>query len=76
VHVRVAGAANARYPLLFRDYLRADTTARDVWAVFKIRLAEIAENIDEYVDTKDPATDVLLLAAERWALETVWEPPS
>jgi GrpB-like predicted nucleotidyltransferase (UPF0157 family) len=76
VHVRVTGRANARYALLFRDYLRATPAARDAWGVFKIRLAEIADDIDAYVEVKDAATDVLMLAAERWAAETAWVPAS
>jgi GrpB-like predicted nucleotidyltransferase (UPF0157 family) len=76
VHVRVDGRANARYPVLFRDYLRADPLARASWALFKTQLAAIADDIEEYAETKDPATDVLLLAAERWAADTGWEPPS
>jgi GrpB-like predicted nucleotidyltransferase (UPF0157 family) len=75
VHVRVAGRSNARYALLFRDYLRADGVAREAWGRFKIRLAEISEHVDEYVEVKDAATDVLMLAAERWADETGWAPP-
>jgi GrpB-like predicted nucleotidyltransferase (UPF0157 family) len=75
VHVRVAGSANERYALLFRDHLRANAVARDAWALFKIRLAEVVGNIDEYVEVKDAATDVLLLAAERWAREAGWRSP-
>jgi GrpB-like predicted nucleotidyltransferase (UPF0157 family) len=76
VHVRVHGSANARYALLFRDYLRAVDVARDSWALFKGRLASIANDLDEYVEVKDSATDVLMLAAERWAAATGWGPPA
>jgi GrpB-like predicted nucleotidyltransferase (UPF0157 family) len=74
VHVRVAGRANERYAVLFRDYLRSNPVVRDAWGVFKIRLAAIADDMDEYVEVKDAATDVLILAAERWAEETAWAP--
>lgn len=39
VHFRQAAAQNARFALLFRDYLRADDSARDAWGAFKKRLA-------------------------------------
>ncbi|MGZ4130971.1 MAG: GrpB family protein [Actinomycetota bacterium] len=74
VHVRVAGSANARYAVLFRDYLRANALARDSWATFKARLAEIADDLEEYGRVKDAATDVLMLAAEQWAEDTGWLP--
>jgi GrpB-like predicted nucleotidyltransferase (UPF0157 family) len=74
MHVRVAGRANERYAVLFRDYLRSNPVVRDTWGVFKIRLAAIADDMDEYVEVKDAATDVLILAAERWAAETAWAP--
>jgi GrpB-like predicted nucleotidyltransferase (UPF0157 family) len=76
VHVRVAGSANARYAVLFRDYLRANALARDSWATFKARLADIADDLEEYGRVKDAATDVLMLAAERWAEDTGWTPGS
>jgi dephospho-CoA kinase len=72
VHVRAAGSANERYALLFRDYLRADQAARRAWGEFKTRLAAIADNREAYGQVKDPATDILLLAAERWAVATGW----
>lgn len=75
VHVREVGRANQRYALLFRDFLRANADAATVWFEMKRRLAtRFAEDRDAYVDVKDAATDVLLLAAERWADETGWTP--
>jgi dephospho-CoA kinase len=74
VHVRVAGRANERYALLFRDYLRANAPARGAWALFKIRLAEVVPDPNSYGQVKDPATDVLLIAAEEWARQTRWTP--
>jgi GrpB-like predicted nucleotidyltransferase (UPF0157 family) len=72
VHVRAAGSPGERYALLFRDFLRADRVARDAWASYKLRLAAVATNLETYGQVKDPATDVLLLAAEAWADETGW----
>ncbi len=68
VHVRAEGQANERYALLFREYLRANDRARDAWAEFKLRLASRFRNdLAAYGHLKDPATDVLMVAAEEWA---------
>jgi GrpB-like predicted nucleotidyltransferase (UPF0157 family) len=72
VHIRAAGSANERYALLFRDYLRANPVARRAWGEFKTRLAAIAANRGSYGHVKDPATDIVLLAAEPWAATTAW----
>ncbi len=74
VHVRVAGSPNERYALLFRDCLRAVRPAREAWGEFKARLAQAVTTGEEYGQIKDPATDVLLIAAEAWASETEWSP--
>ena len=74
VHVRVHGRANARYALLFRDYLRADERARSAWGEFKQRLARQVNDVSAYGQIKDPATDVLILAAEQWAEQIGWLP--
>ncbi|MFI5801644.1 GrpB family protein [Streptomyces sp. NPDC051561] len=74
VHIRETGRPNTRFALLFRDYLRADATARDAWGTFKQRLARITPDLASYGRTKAPATDILLIAAERWAGEVGWRP--
>ena len=74
-HVRVAGSPNERYALLFRDFMRGHDDARDAWAIFKTELARIADNVQDYVEVKDPATDVVMVVAERWADETGWTQP-
>jgi GrpB-like predicted nucleotidyltransferase (UPF0157 family) len=74
VHVREDGP-NARYPLLFRDYLRADPRARQGWGHFKKRLSERAPDIYDYGQIKLPATEVLMSGAERWATQTGWFVP-
>jgi dephospho-CoA kinase len=56
----------------FATSLRADRVARDAWASYKLRLAALATNLEAYGRVKDPATDVLLLAAEAWADEIGW----
>lgn len=75
VHVRVAGRPNERYTLLFRDFLTHDRAAGAAWSLFKQRLALAAGDRTTYGQVKDPATDVLMTAAERWATESGWEPP-
>lgn len=74
IHVRVTGSPNERFALLFRDFMRANPDARDAWAVFKRELARIADTVDDYVEVKDPATDVVMVVAETWAADTGWTP--
>ncbi|MGW0937945.1 GrpB family protein [Streptomyces sp. NPDC002666] len=72
IHLRPSAGANARFALLFRDYLRADDTARRAWGAFKQRLAMSVPDLSDYGQIKAPATEVLMAAAERWAAETGW----
>lgn len=74
IHVRVAGRANQRYALLFRDYLRAQPPAAEAYAELKRRLARELPDVGTYADVKDPACDLIAIAAEAWAAETGWEP--
>jgi GrpB-like predicted nucleotidyltransferase (UPF0157 family) len=73
-HVRVAGRANQRYALLFRDYLRAHPATAEAYAELKRRLAQNLADPDTYPDVKDPAVDIIYLAAEEWAKITGWQP--
>lgn len=74
VHLRAEHAPNARFALLFRDYLRADDEARRHWAAFKRRLADSVPDLNDYGQIKVPATGILMQAAERWAADTGWRP--
>jgi GrpB-like predicted nucleotidyltransferase (UPF0157 family) len=77
VHVRVAGRPNQRYALLFRDYLRSHPLAAEAYAELKRRLARELPDRATYADVKDPACDLIALAAETWAAATDWNvPPS
>lgn len=76
IHVLEAGTEAARRKLLFRDFLRAHDNARDAWADFKQRLAEMAPDIYEYGQAKAGPTEILLIAAESWARDTKWVPLS
>lgn len=71
-HVRLAGRANQRYPLLFRDYLRTHPASTAAYAELKRRLAAELRDPDTYPDVKDPAVDLIYLAAEEWAAATGW----
>lgn len=72
VSLRENTGPNARYALLFRDYLRVDEAARRAWGAFKERLALSVPDLLDYGQIKAPATDVLMAAAERWAADTGW----
>jgi GrpB-like predicted nucleotidyltransferase (UPF0157 family) len=72
VHVRVQGRANQRYALLFRDFLRSHPEAAAAYAMVKKGLAALAPDLDRYADAKDPACDLIYLAAERWAEDVGW----
>ena len=74
LHVRVYGRLNQRYPLLFRDYLRLHPATAQAYAEFKRRLAENLPDRVIYTEVKDPAVDLIYLAAEEWAAINHWSP--
>ena len=74
LHVRIEGRANQRYALLFRDFLRAHSDSAAAYAQVKRGLAALAPDSGSYADAKDPACDLIYLAAERWAEEIGWMP--
>jgi GrpB-like predicted nucleotidyltransferase (UPF0157 family) len=74
VHMRVEGHLNQRYPLLFRDYLRAHPATAEAYAQLKRQLAQHLADPETYPDVKDPAVDLVYLAAEEWAAVIHWEP--
>jgi GrpB-like predicted nucleotidyltransferase (UPF0157 family) len=67
IHIRETAGANARFALLFRDFLRADADARDSWSAFKQRLSASVPDLFAYGQIKSPATEILMAAAERWS---------
>jgi GrpB-like predicted nucleotidyltransferase (UPF0157 family) len=74
VHVRVDGRANQRYPLLFRDYLRAHPGAAAAYAEVKRQLARHGpDDLDLYYDVKDPVCDIIMAAAREWAAAIGWD---
>jgi GrpB-like predicted nucleotidyltransferase (UPF0157 family) len=73
LHVRVMGRANQRYPLLFRDYLRAHPFSAQAYATLKRDLAHLLhDDPDRYPDVKDAACDLIYFAAEDWAQAIGW----
>lgn len=74
VHVRVAGRRNQRYALLFRDYLRAHPATAEAYAELKRRLAASLADPKDYPEVKDPAVDLIYLAAQAWAAQCAWTP--
>jgi len=75
LHVRIEGAPNQRYPLLFRDYLRAHPQTAQAYARLKHQLAAHIPDRHTYSDVKDPAVDLIYLAAEEWAAQSGWQLP-
>jgi GrpB-like predicted nucleotidyltransferase (UPF0157 family) len=75
LHVRVAGRANQRYAVLFRDYLRANAEAAAAYGQVKTALAgSHAEDDEAYYAVKDPVCDIIMVGAEAWAAGTGWVP--
>lgn len=65
IHVRVAGHPNQRYPLLFRDYLRAHPhSAGAIDRAKRAIAARHADDVEAYYDIKDPVYDLIWDAAQ------------
>ncbi|MDR3612087.1 MAG: GrpB family protein [Candidatus Obscuribacterales bacterium] len=75
LHVRVSGKANQEYPLLFRDFLRADKVVAEHYGKVKQQLAEHCGDIEAYCDIKDPVCDLIMHSAQRWAASIGWQMP-
>ncbi len=68
VHVRVEGHPNQRYALLFRDYLRVHPRSAKTVERIKRELAKRhAADVDAYYAIKDPAYDLIWVAAQAWS---------
>ena len=75
IHIREDGRFNQRYPLLFRDFLRADEITRHGYGLIKQRLSQIfPESIEGYLYIKDPLMDMIFHMAETWAKSINWLP--
>jgi GrpB-like predicted nucleotidyltransferase (UPF0157 family) len=76
VNVRVEGSKGARDALLFRDFLRGNDDARDLWGAFKQSILDRTPKIDlaTYGQAKQPAWQRLMVSADVWASERGWMP--
>lgn len=78
IHFRVIGAANHRFALVFRDYLRAHPDACDLYGQMKAVASRIGGNASDpggsgtYLDIKDPFVALLGKIAWDWAQSTGW----
>ena len=65
---------NQEYALLFRDYLRAETSVRDAYGAIKKELADrFGDDVDAYYAIKDPHMDTVYHAAKLWAKLEHWK---
>ena len=75
IHVRVDGNPNQRYPLLFRDYLRAHpNSARSIELIKREIAKRHGDDVETYYDIKDPVYDLIWDAALDWSKYTDWKP--
>ncbi len=75
IHMRKLGNPNQRYPLLFRDYLRAHPKSAMTVERIKRELAKHhGDDVETYYDIKDPVYDLVWDAAQDWARFTDWQP--
>lgn len=74
LHIRIAGKANQRYALLFRDYLREHSQIAAAYAEVKRKLSSChGIESDSYCDIKDPVCDIIALNAQLWAERIGWQ---
>jgi len=75
LHVSVVGRPNQRYPLLFRDYLRAHRNAAQSYERVKVALAARHPE-DSVADqrVKDPVRDLVMQVPGARAASTAWQP--
>ena len=77
LHIRQKGRLNQRFPLLFRDFLRASEEARLAYEKIKRNLAALfPESIEGYLFVKDPVMDLIFAGAREWAKASHWQPPA
>jgi GrpB-like predicted nucleotidyltransferase (UPF0157 family) len=58
----------------FVQSLRRNRHVAAAYGALKRRLASSLVDDDDYPDVKDPAVDLIYLAAEQWAAQSPWEP--
>lgn len=76
IHFRPIDSPGQRFALLFRDWMRADATARTDYAQIKGVLAAKVDSVTDYGEAKEPWFDQEAWPrADRWAETTGWHPP-
>jgi dephospho-CoA kinase len=80
IHVRVTGSPGWRYALMFRDWLRNDPAALQLYSEYKAGLAARfagSGSTREYAEAKEPwFATVAWPRMSAWAEATGWVPPS
>lgn len=79
IHIRVDGWPGQQFAILFRDWLRADASARAEYAELKVKAAaraagidDYASAIDAYLGVKTPWFDAAFHRAWEWAEKSGW----
>lgn len=72
VHVRELGGAGWQYALLFRDWLRADSAAREDYAAHKRDLVAACTSTTQYSEAKEPWFTANWPRMQEWARRTGW----
>ena len=79
LHIRAAGTESWLFPLLFRDYLRANPTTRAEYTTLKRALSEqfaTDDNSSAYATAKEPWFTTIYPHMQHWATDTHWQPPT
>lgn len=67
IHIRKDGNANAKYAIIFRDYLKVHPNVAKTYQTLKEKLASLhPHDINAYVDIKDQACDLIIFSALEW----------
>ena len=74
IHVREVDSEGWRWALMFRDWMRADATARAEYAAQKQRLVATVGTVDEYAEAKEPWFDSVHDRVGAWAEASEWVP--
>ncbi|MGA8977494.1 MAG: dephospho-CoA kinase, partial [Pedococcus sp.] len=74
IHVREVDSEGWRWAMMFRDWMRADATARAEYAAEKQRLVATVGTVDEYAEAKEPWFDSVHDRVGAWARASEWAP--
>lgn len=75
IHVRRHGSFSARFPLLFRGYLREHAAGAHEYEQVKRQLAaRFADDRGGYAEAKGDIVWALIRRADEWAQRNGWEP--